>query len=210
MSPPEPGETGFSPRSSPFGERWYGGNVGNPVDLDTGAGSKRTPAKSPGPNDAERARALELYAVVGCLEAAKVTGVPPVTLTQWAQKAGVVNPVIGERVRPREWEERRADLANAIGDTAEEALELARAALELGDARTAKDATLTMAICIDKAQLLTGGVTERHAVEDSFRERELEIAALRQQARLTTSQAAPQQALSPPPPEVPFEEGGQR
>lgn len=59
------------------------------------------------------------------------------------------------------WVARRVPMASEIGDAAQKALVLVHGALDEGKSREAKELATTMAILIDKAQLLAGGPTSR-------------------------------------------------
>lgn len=118
--------------------------------------------------DAEREHALGLIAEHGIAYARKQTGIPKPTLSRWAKKAGVD---IGTLHREQTanavqaikagWEERRSVMVHEIGAVAHMALAQTSNAVADGDMRVAKDAATTMAILVDKAQLLSGGATSR-------------------------------------------------
>lgn len=55
-------------------------------------------------------------------------------------------------------------MADEIGESAEKALTACAEALASGEIRRAKEAALTLAILIDKAQLLSGAETSRAGV----------------------------------------------
>lgn len=117
----------------------------------------------------EKADALAAYVEHGPQEAATVTGIPKSTIASWARRAGVHTRSIenaAARVKAQHvaWEERRLRLAHDIGQTAEMALEVTRLNIAAGMVRDAKDAATTMAILVDKAQLLTGSATARTEV----------------------------------------------
>lgn len=118
----------------------------------------------------QRAEALELYVELGPAAASARTGIPVGTIASWAHRNGVQTRCIEttaarvEHSRLR-WAERRADLAERIGAVAEKALDQTEHALDEGD-RKAKDFALTMAVLVDKAQLLSGEATARHALRD--------------------------------------------
>jgi hypothetical protein len=111
-----------------------------------------------------KAHALAIYVEHGGAEASRKTGVPAPTIRSWAHRDGVAT-VAAQNTRAAiaaaqlRWEERRLALADAIGREAEAALGLVDEALGAGDARAAKDAAVTMAILVDKAELLSGGTT---------------------------------------------------
>lgn len=111
----------------------------------------------------------------------------PGTIRQWCFRAGVVTSDSQRTQAARDalalkWLQRSGDMADRIGDAAEKALGLCVDALDLRVPDEAKNAALTMAILIDKAQLLSGGQTarigtdeERDAVVSEARERALRL-----------------------------------
>lgn len=119
----------------------------------------------------EKADALAAYVEHGPREAATMTGIPASTIASWARRGGVQTRCIenaSARVRAQQvaWEERRLNLAHEIGATAAMALEATRVNIAAGMVRDAKDAATTMAILVDKAQLLTGNATghQQHSI----------------------------------------------
>lgn len=132
----------------------------------------------------QKAEALALYAEIGGAEAARRTGISKGTLQSWAHRAGV-HSVATERTEAAvkamqaQWAERRAVMIDEIGAVAHMALMRAEQCItrENPSGRDAKDFATTMAILIDKAQLLTGDATSRHetVVTDQL---DREIAAL--------------------------------
>jgi transposase-like protein len=115
---------------------------------------------------AEKAEALELYRTDGPTIVEERLGIPKGTIAAWAARTGTQTVciettaarVVAKRLK---WEERRADLADDIGNLARIALERATRLAEEGNTREAKDLATTMAIAVDKAQLLTGAATSR-------------------------------------------------
>jgi hypothetical protein len=104
---------------------------------------------------------------------AKAAGVTTRTLYRWARDAGI--DVSARHVSPpktaaasegarQSWAHRKATMADEIGEAAGEALDICRLALTEGAIRNAKDAALTLAILVDKAQLLSGAETSRNGV----------------------------------------------
>lgn len=131
----------------------------------------------------QRAEALELYVELGPSAASERTGIPKGTIGWWASEAGIRTDGAERTAAATEaaalrWAERRANLADRIGAVAELALVQTEAALE-DDDRKAKDFALTMAVLIDKAQLLSGDATVRHGLEE---DREEVIARARDRA----------------------------
>lgn len=96
------------------------------------------------------------------------TGIPKSTLSGWARTAGLdlaarseAKTAAATQAAQRKWAERRADLADRIGEGTELALDQAIAFLAAGRPRDAKDAATTLGILVDKAQLLAGDATSR-------------------------------------------------
>ena len=105
---------------------------------------------------------------------AKAAGVNPTTLYRWAKKDEVdlsarhgaqpekaATATEGAR---RAWAGRKATMADEIGEAAQKALTVCAYMLDVEDVRKAKDAALTLAILVDKAQLLSGAETSRNGV----------------------------------------------
>lgn len=117
-------------------------------------------------DEARKAEAVELAVAHGKAEAARRTGIPAGTIGSWCSRAGLAT-VATERTAAateanrQRWEERRSELVHRIGEIAEKALDEVNAQLDDGKLRNAKDAATTMAILVDKAQLLSGGSTVR-------------------------------------------------
>jgi hypothetical protein len=113
-----------------------------------------------------KAEALAVYLDHGAAEAARQTGIPNGTIRSWAHRDGVAT-VAAQNTRAAteaarvQWEQRRLELADEIGEAAEEALNLVDAALQEGDAHAAKAAAVTVGVLIDKAELLSGRATKR-------------------------------------------------
>ncbi len=108
-------------------------------------------------------------------EAARLRGLPRQTVHRWLSEAGVTvtgqTRSAGTEAARQRWEERRAAMQHEIGEVAAMALEATRVALAGADLRSAKDAATTMAILVDKAQLLSGGATGRVYVPPVHAER---------------------------------------
>lgn len=147
----------------------------------------------------QRREALELYVELGPSAASEATGIPKGTIGWWAHREGV-RTVGAERTAAAteaaalRWAERRANLADEAGAAAALALEQTVHALQgrtdedtlvLAGARDAKDLALTFAVLVDKAQLLTGEATSRHAMQAEQREGVLD-GARRDALRLVT------------------------
>lgn len=105
---------------------------------------------------------------------ARAAGVNITTLYRWAKKDGVdlsarhvatpEKTAAATEGNRRAWVGRKAAMADEIGEAAHRALAICQARLEEDDVRKAKDAALTMAILVDKAQLLSGAETSRNGV----------------------------------------------
>lgn len=116
--------------------------------------------------DADRehacALALELDDVA---EAARRLGLSRQLLHQWLAKRGLTVNTANRRANAEavraSWEERRAAMVDRMGDVADKALNLVDERIDAGDVKAAKDGATTMAILVDKAQLLSGGATGR-------------------------------------------------
>lgn len=141
----------------------------------------------PGPyTDQQKTEALELYVTHGPTETSRRTGIPKDTVSAWAAKAGLrtnVSKTANGRAAQRiKWEDRRDGMAHDLGRVAAKAIAWAERAIDSDDGKTAQTAITSAAIAIDKAQLLTGGATNRveHAGYD---EREKEIRQLIDQKR---------------------------
>jgi hypothetical protein len=116
--------------------------------------------------DTEKSEALTVYEQCGPCHAAEVLGIPKGTIMGWAIEAGVrtrsiENKSAAVKASSLAWEQRRLELAHEMGAAADQALAEARAQLDEHATSKAKDAALTMAIMVDKAQLLTGAATSR-------------------------------------------------
>jgi transposase-like protein len=143
--------------------------------------------------DADKADALALYESDGPTVVEAKLGIPKGTVTKWAKAAGtptrfLENRSAGTQASALEWEQRRVDLAHRIGATAELALTRATEALEGNSPREAQQAATTMAILIDKAQLLTGGVTAR--TETTGASIDAEVAALAAELGMNAARAS--------------------
>ena len=124
----------------------------------------------------EKARAVEVYVESANLgeaqrAVARDDGTAPGknTIKRWAEVAGHDPAEITERAdhktqqatRAAEmlWQDRRAAMLHEIGATADDALTICGWFLAAGAPGKAKDAATTMAILIDKAQVLSGDAT---------------------------------------------------
>jgi transposase-like protein len=117
-----------------------------------------------------RGQAVALAVEVGPAEAARRLGIKATTLRSWCSRAGVAtdaaaNTSAAAAVKRAQWEERRATMVHEIGETAHNALIRVGAAIADGSPSDAKNYATTMAILVDKAQLLSGGSTARFGTE---------------------------------------------
>jgi transposase-like protein len=139
----------------------------------------------------QRTQALELYRTDGPTAVQAQLGIPKATVTDWAQSSGVrtvrnektAAAVEAKRVK---WEDRRLELAHEMGRVAAKALKRAERELADGTGRDAQAYATTMAILIDKAQLLTGAATSRHEHTSSV---DAEIERLTRELDLTDAAA---------------------
>lgn len=117
--------------------------------------------------DEQKAEALALYAEHGAAETARRTGITSGTIQSWASRSGVAT-TCNERTAAaveaaqQQWAERRLAMVHEMGRVAAKALRVAEHNLDEGTTSKAKDAATTMAILVDKAQLLGGDATQRH------------------------------------------------
>lgn len=114
----------------------------------------------------QKAEALALYAEHGAAETARRTGIATGTIQSWASRTGVATACNEQRKANVEalqarWAERRAIMVDEIGVVAHMALAQVEQAVAGGIGRDARDFATTMAILVDKAQLLAGDATER-------------------------------------------------
>lgn len=134
--------------------------------------------------EALRAEVIAYASEHGVTSSAVKYGVGKATVSSWCKAAGVgtvrnAQTAAATEAAALHWEERRAGMVHRMGATAELALAAVDTALRSKDARTAKDSALTMAILVDKAQLLSGGSTSRAEMRDT---REEVIASARARA----------------------------
>lgn len=104
-------------------------------------------------------------------EIAEACGIGLATIARLAKQAGIEAPGVEQTSAAVEatkvkWLQRKADLVDDAGTQA--ALALQKIA-EASEGRDAKDWAVTFAVLVDKAQLLSGGVTSRHEQLDAAR-----------------------------------------
>lgn len=117
-------------------------------------------------SDEFKREAVALAVSIGPAEAARQLDMKAPTLRSWCSRAGVAtdataNTEAATALRRARWEERRSEMVHDIGDAAAKALDKVLICLDQDSPRNAKDYATTMAILVDKAQLLSGGHTAR-------------------------------------------------
>lgn len=135
--------------------------------------------------DTQRQTAIEMAAEHGIAHTHRATKIPKGTLSKWCTKAGVTPGTVAAKqtaaatvAAQLEWASRRTVMVHEMGAAAQTALTRCQATLSNpgADPRKAKDLALTMAILVDKAQLLAGDATARFG---SQADREAALAAAR-------------------------------
>lgn len=111
---------------------------------------------------------------VGVKETSRRTDVPPQTVSRWGQAAGIEVASAAQTEAACEatrlaWAQRRSALADRMGDVIALALDRVE---DADDGKAAKDWAVTAAVLVDKAQLVSGGVTSRHEQLDADRRAE--------------------------------------
>lgn len=125
--------------------------------------------------DEQREQVLdEVRAGTGYRDICQRHGMSISTLSIWVKAAGIETAGASQVQAAVEatkvaWAQRRGDLVDEAGARATQALE--RIA-DSADAREAKDWAVTFAVLVDKAQLLSGGVTSRREHLDADRRRQ--------------------------------------
>lgn len=118
-----------------------------------------------------RERALALYAEHGTAVAARILSeegyrVPANTVAVWASRSGMVR-TSSERTRAatavsaERWALRRVRLADELGEIAELVAVAMKEAVNTDQLSKARDGAGSLAILVDKAQLLSGDPTRR-------------------------------------------------
>jgi transposase-like protein len=139
---------------------------------------------------AEKAEALELLAEFGKTEASRRTGISAGTIASWGSRSGVSGPTpeaMARQVEARRaaWAERRAILADRIGEVADQATEQLAKLIASGEC-SASELTRAIAVLVDRAQLLSGGATERTETTVT-RQQRIEEARQRAERHLTAA-----------------------
>jgi hypothetical protein len=125
-------------------------------------------------SDEDRERALQMLRDgVGTNEVARRTGIAKSAISRWSTAAGIVTARAAQTEAAHEgvklaWAKRRGELTDRFGEVAATMLDKATG----GDSADAKNFMTAAAIAVDKAQLLSGGVTSRHEQLDAERRRE--------------------------------------
>jgi transposase-like protein len=115
----------------------------------------------------QKQEAIDLATTVGTAEASRRTGINSGTIGSWLTRAGLANADPegrAERIRAAHetWVERRADLGNRMGEVAADALEqISGFVNDPRRTREARELATTLAVLVDKAQLLSGAATAR-------------------------------------------------
>ena len=111
-------------------------------------------------SEAQRAKALDLYARFGAAEAAKTTGIDASTIRQWASRSGLSRDKSKKtsaacEANRVESQNRRLELARRTDEVATSVLEYVQVACDEGDARAAKDYAVVFGVLVDKTSVLT-------------------------------------------------------
>lgn len=129
----------------------------------------------------QKADALRLLAEHGKAEAARRTGIPAGTIASWGVRCHVAAPT-PEALRPvveaRQiaWAHRKLDFGERLATLAGKAADALEERLDNRVATGIRDHAATIALLVDKAQLLTGGATSRDEVVQRTPEAEQELA----------------------------------
>lgn len=131
--------------------------------------------------EALKQEALRLLAEHGVAEASRQTGIPAGTIASWGSRLGVKAPSVEQiavlnAATAELWQKRKLAMGERLGAVAEKMLQ--RIDERINDDRTAgvRDLAASMAVLIDRAQLLTGGATTRAEVVERTPEAEAEVA----------------------------------
>lgn len=129
----------------------------------------------------QKAEALTLLAEVGLSEAARCTGIPRGTIASWGSRNGVNSPdaeqVAGvAEVAQATWQVRKVALGEKLGTLCEKMATKIDERLDEDSLRGVRDLAASIAILVDRAQLLTGGATQRTETVERTTEAEAEVA----------------------------------
>lgn len=137
----------------------------------------RGPGRPPKYSDEEKTQALAIYVDSGPATAATLTGIPSGTIRSWASRRADLQQLHVQQTALQvaelnarsamTWAETRSEVVRNMAGAAAALSNVIHDKIEAENIRDAKDAALTLAILIDKVQLLTGGATGRHEREDT-------------------------------------------
>lgn len=138
--------------------------------------------------DDQKAEALHLLAEVGLGESARRTGIPPGTVASWGHRNGVESPptdTVAALVEQRKesWQIRKIALGERLGRICEKAAQRIEERLDADTIHGIRDLSGSIAILVDRAQLLTGGATSRTETVERTPEAEAEVAQVLEQVR---------------------------
>lgn len=136
----------------------------------------------------QRAEAIHLATTVGKAEAARRTGISSGTIGSWLTREGLTNADPEGRaehieVAQQTWVQRRADLGNRMGEVATDSLEALAGHVAAGQTSKARELATTLAVLVDKAQLLAGAATSRTEVTSTPTEHPSALDQARDRAR---------------------------
>lgn len=138
--------------------------------------------------EAAKQEALRLLAEVGPHEASRRTGIPIGTIASWGHRHAVKAPPVASVERmvagaQVEWARRKVQLGERLGGLAEDIAARIQQRIDVDKVTGVRDLAATMAVVIDRAQLLTGGATSRSEVVERTPESEAELAKVLQLVR---------------------------
>lgn len=126
-------------------------------------------------SDEDKTTALDMLRDgVGTREVSRRTGVSSSCLSRWAKAAGIVVDRAAQTTEATEatklkWAQRRDLLVDRFGEVAQQLLD--RAVADDTDPGDTRHLIWSAAVSVDKAQVLSGGVTSRHEILDAQRRR---------------------------------------
>jgi hypothetical protein len=135
----------------------------------------------------QRAEALRILAEVGLSEAARQTGIPIGTISSWGHRRGVSAPEQPKMAQQAKeaWSVRKVALGEKLGTLCEKMAVKIDERLDEDSLRGVRDLAASIAILVDRAQLLTGSVTQRTEVVERTPENEAEVARVLELVRDT-------------------------
>lgn len=133
----------------------------------------------------QKAHALALLAEVGKAEAARRTGIAAGTIASWGSRNGVSAPEAGKMAQQvtASWQIRKVALGEKLGTLCEKMAQGIDDRLDAKSIAGVRDLAASIAILVDRAQLLTGGATARTEVVERTPEAEAEVAQVLAQLR---------------------------